>query len=319
MAEYSILTDESLQIDKIINESDKSSIIINRFGGELIGYRIYDKNRGKELPLLYRDGLAEKPSSGWKNHATVLFPIVGGLKNNKSYLGDKVISSRGNHGFPRHSTFSLVGQDTNDKASLHYRLSADEEIKVYYPFNFEFDIIYQLSGNDITVIISIKNTEEVDDIYYCFGWHPGFKTPVIDGLGSKAECQILLKKGKYRKYHNNEYCRLTGETSEFELDGALERTEEELEATIMLEIDEPNNRICSIYDPAAKLKIEVDFKEFPHLGFWSEPGYNFICVEPWQGMDDHEEQEPFDKKVGVVKLPPGEVDRRSITVRPYFV
>ena len=318
MAKYSVLTDDSSKIDKLVNETDKSSVIINRFGCEVIGYRIYDKQKGGELLLLVRDGQTGKPKSGWKSHAPILFPIVGGIKNDTSYLGNKVIRSRGNHGFARHSWFSLVNKSTNNKAKLHYRLSADEETKKYYPFNIQIDMTYELSGNDLTVIFSIMNIEDSEDIYYCFGWHPGFRTPSIDGLGSKEECQILFKKGTYRKYHNNEHCRLTGETSEIELDGELKRTEEELEATIMLEIDDPNNRICTLYDPAAEFKIEVDFKDFPHLGLWSEPGYKFICIEPWQGMDDHEEQEPFDKKVGIVKLSPGNIDKRSIIVKPCF-
>ena len=318
MAQYSVKTDDNLLIDKLINETDKSSVTINRFGGEVIGYRILDRDKSTELGLLNHDGLA-KPQDGWKNHATVLFPIVGGLKNKKSQLGDKVISSRGNHGFARHSTFELVGRDTNDKAALIYRLTPNDEIREYYPFNFQLDITYQLSANELTTTFAITNTEKNRDIYFCFGWHPGFKTPVIDGKGNKTDCQILFKKGTYTKYHNNEECRLTGQTSQIELDGPLQWTEDELEATIMLEIDEPANRTCALYDPAAGLKIELDFKEMPHLGLWSEPGCNFICIEPWQGMDDHEQQETFDKKVGIAKLAPGQTDKRSITVRPTFV
>ena len=67
MAVYSILTDEDTHIDKLVNESGKSSVIINRFGGEVIGYRIYDEKIEKELPLLVRDGITEKPAEGWKN------------------------------------------------------------------------------------------------------------------------------------------------------------------------------------------------------------------------------------------------------------
>ena len=316
MAVYSVLTDEETHIDKLVNESGKSSVIINRIGGEVIGYRIYDEKREKELPLLVRDGITEKPAEGWKNHAPILFPIVGGIKGDKSYLGETLITSRGNHGFTRHSKFELVEKDTSDKALLHYRLNADEETGKYYPFDFQMDVTYQLKGNDLTVFFEIANKEKERDIYYCFGWHPGFRTPVIEGVGSKLDCQILLNKGVYRKYQNNEHCRLTGETSELEIDGAVSWTEEELELTIMLEIDDRDKRVCTLYDPASGIKIEVEFKDFPHLGLWSEKGNDFICIEPWQGMDDHEEQEPFDKKVGIVKLSPGGVDKRTITVKP---
>ena len=316
MAVYSILTDEETHIDKLVNESGKSSVIINRFGGEVIGYRIYDEKREKELPLLVRDGIREKPAEGWKNHATILFPIVGGIKGDKSYLEDTLITSKGYHGFARHSTFELVEKDTSDKALLRYRLSANEETRKYYPFDFQMDITYQLKGNDLTVLFEMANKEKEKDIYFCIGWHPGFRTPVIESVGSKTDCQILLNKGVYRKYHNNEHCRLTGETSELEIDGAVSWTEEELELTIMLEIDDRDKRVCTLYDPASDIKIEVEFKDFPHLGLWSERGNDFICIEPWQGMDDHEEQEPFDKKAGIVKLSPGEVDKRVITVKP---
>ena len=100
------------------------------------------------------------------------------------------------------------------------------------------------------------------------------------------------------------------------VDGALDWTEEGLELTYMYEIDDPGNRTVRLEDPNLGVAVRVDFPEFPHLGFWSEPGDEFICIEPWQGMDDHEEQEPFDQKVGVVKLRPGGTDRRAIGVTP---
>ncbi len=75
-------------------------------------------------------------------------------------------------------------------------------------------------------------------------------------------------------------------------------------------------RQVTLEDPAAKVSIKVEFPEFPHLGFWSEPGYEFICIEPWQGMDDHEDQQPFDLKIGMMQLAPGGKDIRTIKVTP---
>lgn len=155
-------------------------------------------------------------------------------------------------------------------------------------------------------------------MYYCFGWHPGFGTPFLQGRGKKRDCRLVLPAGQIRKYHNNEHCRLTGETSMIAIDGPLEWTEEGLELTYMYEIDDPEKRTVTLEDPNSRVSVKMDFPEFPHLGFWSEPGDDFICIEPWQGMDDHEEQENFDQKVGVVKLEAGSVDRRTITLAPMF-
>lgn len=318
MGSFSVEHQESEGLDTLIDESAGSRAVINRYGCDLIGYRIKHPKTGQELPLMWRDSQAEPPAEGWKSHATVLFPVVGGLKNNESKLGDTVISSRGNHGFPRHSTFELVGTDTDGRASAHYRLLPNDEIRGYYPFDFVFELEFALKGVDLSVTFTITNPSDSEPLYYCFGWHPGFAAPLIHGQGKKMDCKLILADGTIRKYHNNAECRLTGETSEIQVGGPISTTEEELEATLMYEIDDPSMRWVTYEDPAAGVQIKVDFPEFPHLGFWSEPGNEFLCIEPWQGMDDHEDQEPFDQKVGVVKLAPKGVDRRTIEVTPSF-
>ena len=98
--------------------------------------------------------------------------------------------------------------------------------------------------------------------------------------------------------------------------GPLEWTEEGLELTYMYEIDDPSKRAVTLEDPASGVSLRIEFPGFPHLGLWSEPGDDFICIEPWQGMDDHEDQETFDQKIGVVKLEAGGVDCRMIKVIP---
>ncbi|GAJ15789.1 unnamed protein product, partial [marine sediment metagenome] len=98
---------------------------------------------------------------------------------------------------------------------LTYRLTPNDEIREYYPFDFQLDITYQLTGNELTMTFAITNTEKNRDIYFCFGWHPGFKAPIVDGKGKKTDCQILFKKGTYTKYHNNEACRRSGGDFDF--------------------------------------------------------------------------------------------------------
>ena len=314
MSSYKVEIDNERKIDLLVNEETGSSVMIDRMGCEVIGYRVKDSS-GREIGLMYRDSQPEKPARGWKNHATILFPIVGGLKNNQSKLGSEVIKSPGNHGIARHSLFPLVETSHQDRAVARYRLRANDYTCEYYPFDFQLDLIYTLEDNILSVTFEISNPGSIP-LHYCFGWHPGFRTPVIPGVGKKGECRLVFPAGKIRKYQNNEHCRLTGETSMIDVGGPLEWTEEELEATLMYEIDDPVLRTVTLEDPASGVSIRVDFPEMPHLGFWSEPGDEFICIEPWQGMDDREDQEPFDEKVGVVMLVPGGKDMRTIKVTP---
>lgn len=318
MAKYSVKLNAKTHLDQLINETDKASVLINRFGCETIGYRILDRKGKRELPLLYRDGEAGLPAAGWKNHATVLFPIVGGLVKDQSQIGDQVISSPGLHGIARKSMFKLIKKDTKRQAALTYRLKSSAATRKFYPFEFQLDITYALRGTDLTATFVVTSKEQDRDIYYCLGWHPGFRTPVIDGQGTKLGCQVRFKKGTYRKFLVNKDCKLLGKIEHVKLNGPIKTTEEELVDTILFEIDERANRVVTVRDPKLGLNIEVDFKDFPHLGLWADLGYNFVCIEPWQGMDDHQTQEPFARKVGTVRLPPGGVDQRSVTVRPRF-
>ena len=194
-------------------------------------------------------------------------------------------------------------------------MTADDYTREYYPFEFQLDLIYRLKGQDLAVTFEVFNPGD-QTLYYSLGWHPGFSTPILDGQGSKLDCRLVLPVGQIRRYHNNEHCRLTGETSLISVKEPLEWSEEGLELTYMYEIDSPDRRWVRLEDPGCGVSIRVDFPEFPHLGFWSEPGEPFICIEPWQGMDDHEDQESFDQKVGMMTLEAGGRDQRTITVVP---
>ena len=314
MSSYTVTIDNERKIDRLECGETGSRIVINRKGCEVIGYRIKNK-KGDEIPLMYRDSIAEPPEKGWKNHATILFPIVGGLKNKESRLGGKVIRTPGNHGVARHSDFDLIESAHEGICRIRYRLSANRYTRQYYPFDFQLDIEYELIGNVLKTTFEISNPGR-ETLLCCWGWHPGFRTPVIPGQGLKADCRLVFGKGEIRRWHNNEHCRLTGETSMLRVGGPLAWTEQELEATLMYEIDDPALRTVTLEDPASEVTIKVDFPDLPHLGLWSEPGDEFICIEPWQGMDDREEQEPFDKKVGVVAIAPGEKKTSTVTVTP---
>ncbi len=86
----------------------------------------------------------------------------------------------------------------------------------------------------------------------------------------------------------------------------------------MFEIADVNNRKCTLYNPKLKYGINIDFADFPYLGIWAKRNQDYICIEPWQGMDDHDQQEPFDTKIGIYKLMPGEIVEKQVTLSPIF-
>jgi galactose mutarotase-like enzyme len=39
-----------------------------------------------------------------------------------------------------------------------------------------------------------------------------------------------------------------------------------------------------------KKGIVVRFKEYPHLALWSKPFADYVCIEPWLGLPDLEDE-----------------------------
>ena len=35
--------------------------------------------------------------------------------------------------------------------------------------------------------------------------------------------------------------------------------------------------------------LTVKFKDFPYLGIWAKPTGDYVCIEPWLGIADHED------------------------------
>jgi len=318
MARYGIEKEFKPGLDRLINLTDDTSVTVKRLGGEVIGYDVYDPCHKKHLPLLWNNNRETPPfDTAWKNHATLLFPIVGGLRNDKSRtLDGKDILLKGNHGFARTSIFTPVFESTDDCAQITYRLTDSDETRRVYPYAFLLELTYTLKGNALTLSFKVKNTGSLS-LPCQFGWHPGFSTEL--GLGGKRnEWQFIFPDGRYRQYHvlasGDSF--LTGKTSDRRLSGPITYSDHELHCTVMYEIDDPANRRCRLFNPKLKRGVEVVFTDLPHLGLWANADQEYLCIEPWQGMDDHAEQEPFDKKVGMLKLEPGEVVVRAASIIP---
>ena len=54
-------------------------------------------------------------------------------------------------------------------------------------------------------------------------------------------------------------------------------------------------------------KIKFNFGKAPVLGIWAKPGAEYVCIEPWYGINDSREvKDDFSQKRLIQKLEPGE-------------
>ena len=59
--------------------------------------------------------------------------------------------------------------------------------------------------------------------------------------------------------------------------------------------------------------VEVKFEGFPFLGIWAKPKANYVCIEPWCGIADHQDHNlNIFEKEGILVIAPGGKENRTM-------
>jgi galactose mutarotase-like enzyme len=236
----------------------------------------------------------------WAGRAPLLFPIVGTLAGGSYRLGEKTYPLP-RHGFARGRPFDVVAA-TASKAT--FRLNADEATLQLYPFRFQLDVDFALTGATLAVTSSVRNVGQ-EAMPASIGYHPGFRWP--------------LPYGEPRAAHFIEFADDEGPSirrldaggllspqrhptpvshRRLALDDALFRDD-------VVIFDQIRSRSVS-YGADKGPRIRVSYPDARYLGVWTKPGAPFICIEPWQGIADEAGfTGDFGSKLGVFTLAPG--------------
>lgn len=260
--------------------------------------RISDKEDGIEY-------LWNGDPSIWDRRAPILFPIIGRLKNNEYRLDGKSYRLSP-HGFARDSDFDVVSICAD---SALFRLCWTEESINIYPYKFELDVRYLLSGNTVEVSYTVRNVGD-ENMYFSIGAHPGFNCPFINEGGSMSMSSF---EDYYFEFGKKETCStlivrkdglLTRETEPILNDSSMIPLSRELFANDALIFNNLESKKISLKNHKNSKALSVDFSDFPCLGLWSKPeGAAFVCIEPWLGHGDFEDFEgDFKEKDGVLEL-----------------
>lgn len=274
---------------KFLLKSPVLSVIIDSLGAELCSVK-----NTQQLEFIWQ---ASKEI--WPRHAPVLFPIVGKLKDNQYHHFEKIYTLN-QHGFARDKIFELI---QNNASSCSFELKPDAESKKYFPFDFIFQIHYELSGNKLTVHYKVNNPSE-KPIYFSVGAHPGFNCPLIEN--EKFEDYYLefestnyelteLNEGlrkESKKIFNVPEHKLNLSTSLFAKDALVFENSQINKITLASHTN--NHSIC------------LESAKWPYFGIWTKQDCtNFLCLEPWYGIADKENStQQFLQKDGLIKLEP---------------
>ena len=242
--------------------------IINHLGAELISLRTKEN----------KEYIWEGNPEFWGKHSPILFPIVGTLKNN-SYRFNGVEYHLSRHGFARDLNFELI--EIKDRSATFSIQSSKETLKVY-PFEFELQIIYTLEENSLTIQYKVIN-ESKTQIPFSIGAHPAFALS-----GDFENYSIAFEQEETLEYYLLKNDLVSNTTKKLEADSKRIPLNYELfnnDALIFKSIK--SNSLTLLEN--SKPMIMVCFEDFPNLGIWTKKNAPFLCIEPWFGYSDTEE------------------------------
>ena len=218
----------------------------------------------------------------WGDHAPLLFPICGQIKDKEYKYADKKYKMNG-HGFARREEFIVI-EKSDGKITLC--LKENENTLSQYPFSFELYATYELSGDRLLADFTVRNTGN-ELMPYMFGWHPGFML-FEDGGACINDYYVDFGKLTTLAMHplqNGPFANPVSE--EYPLtDGKIRICEEYLyPRDTMIMVNHENG--CTLGSEKNTYKVFVEWSEnLPVLALWkaNDGRAKFFCVEPWTQM-----------------------------------
>ena len=254
---------------------------------------------GAELRSLKKDGVeymwAGRPEV-WQGVAPLLFPICGGLKDDKYILNGKEYKLQ-KHGFARFKTFEV--EEKSDTRAV-FLIRDDDETFVEFPFKFELRVIYTLEGSSLNINYKVNNLSE-ETMYFSIGSHEGFSTP--EGI---EDYDLIFPERETLSIANLDG-NLTGD-ARFPIlyDSNVLPLYEKYFVIDAMSTRGLKSRSATLRNRKTGKALRLDFEGNDYFVIWHKPSAPYICLEPWAGVSDsiHSNYD-ITKKEGIQSLVAG--------------
>jgi galactose mutarotase-like enzyme len=270
---------------------------INPLGAELSSLTDAD---GREL-------MTPADPAHWQGRAPILFPIVGRLNGDVLRVDGREYPMK-QHGFARRSLFGVV--EAADARAV-FRLEDSAGTRAVYPFAFRLEVAFTLSGTTLAIDVTIANPADMP-LPVSFGFHPAFAWPLTSGAW-RDSYHIVFAADEPAPIQRLDGGLFAGERRS-PIEGGLLPLTDDLFADDALVWFGPRSQQV-IYGAIAGPALEIAFPDTPFLGIWSQPGAQFVCVEPWHGHADPAGfTGEFRDKPGVFEIAPDGEKRIGMSV-----
>jgi len=254
--------EDRLTFHEVFDEGGNMLQIVPGRGGIVTRFNVLGE------PVFYLD---EKtlfdPAQNIRGGNPVLFPVCGPLKDGQYELNGQSYTMK-QHGLARNMAWEVTEVAAEEaQAAVTLTLVSDEETLKTYPFDFGLEFKYTLAGNRLTIDQRYINKSDRPMPFYA-GFHPYFFAP------DKSNVKLNIPAMSY-------YDLLTGAETEFY--GVMELNDRPETNVVFTDLDRLQ---VSFANHGAGKEIVIDFDEhFKYIVLWTLQGKDFLCIEPWMGMN----------------------------------
>ena len=170
-----------------------------------------------------------------------------------------------------------------------FTLISSETTKKQYPFDFSFNVIYELIDKSLVVTYIIENKDTVSMPFAC-GGHTAYgcsldsNTKLSDYVIEFPSSVVLESKtiGASGLLTNN--------IRPVETNNGILSLSDTLFNEDALVFANINFEWVRLRKQKELKGVKVIFKDYPHLAIWSKPKADYVCIEPWLGLPDMEDE-----------------------------
>lgn len=234
---------------------------------------------GAELKSLVfggREYIWEGRSEVWAGSCPLLFPICGGLKDDKYTFNGKEYTLK-KHGYARFTTFEIENKTDSSVVFLH---KSDIDTKKSFPFDYELRVIYTLTDKTVKIDYSVKNLTD-GTMYFSIGSHEGYYTP--EGI---EDYDVIFPQnetlGAYALYGNL----LSNQQLPILKDSNILPLYDKYFTVDALIFKDLKSKSATLRNRKTGKAVRVDFPDADYFLLWHKPNSPFMCLEPWSGIPD---------------------------------
>lgn len=273
-------------------ENTKIQAFFSSKGGEL------QSLKSKETNLEY---LWSGNPDYWGKFSPILFPIVGGLKDNTYYFRGKAFTLP-RHGLAREREFKV---SKISETEVLFTLEQDEESLKVYPFEFRLGLRYTLLEDTLRCAYEVTNTGN-QVLWFSIGGHPAFSVPLKEGL-KYDDYYLQFNKDQQLISNKIKQDLIDDKTETIALTDGKLPLKHELFYEDALVFKNLKSDSISLKSDSDAHGLEFQFKGFPFFGIWAAKDADFVCLEPWCGIaDGTHHQQQLEEKEGIISLNPKE-------------